>query len=81
MNIEMLFNSLNIEEKKELAYLVYTWPGFNRVRKAGKIELTDSEKQKLDNNQLIKAIKEIRERTGADLGVCKAACDLYWKGK
>lgn len=72
-----LFNIMTTAEKEEMYQLCYAWRDSEAARIAVDLELTDEEKKLVDNNNLIAAVKLIRNRTGHGLYISKRAIDFY----
>lgn len=77
MNIEKLFESLDACEKDWMIKVVANHNKMEAEKLAKEINLTEDEKQLIFDNNIVAAIKAVRDRTGHTLNICRIVVDNY----
>lgn len=74
--VKDIFNILDDKEKGELLSLARKWEHQQNIKKAEKVSLTVEEVEKLQRGDgVVRVIKQVKDRTGHSLGVCKLAVE------
>lgn len=75
--VRNIFEIMTNNEKEEMYSLLWLSKSAEALNRASLIKLTKEEISVVNRGEHIKAIKNIRTRTGEKLLVCKRAVDLY----